>query len=415
MNQTAAAQLPHNRLPLAALLSANIVSTVGNLFTTIAVPWFVLQTTGSATKTGITGAVTALSFVASFFGGTLVDRIGFKRVAVGGDLASGITVALVPLLYHTIGLAFWQLLVLVFLRALCNTPGGTGRRGLLPDLITLAGARTERVNGLYQATLNGASLAGAALAGVLIALIGTSNMLWLDGVSFLFSATAISLAVPTIARPGARTARASYWHELAEGWRFLVRDRLLIGMSTLAALVNFIGAALLGVILPVYARQVYGTSVALGALFAGASAGTLIGSLCYAAAAVRLRRYRLFLIGVALLNTAFWLLIPLPPLLVAVPAIALRGIGIGLIAPSFGVVYQERVPAALRGRVFGTGDALGTLATPLGLLSAGYAVSTIGLRGALIGLGMFTLVPSLWAVANKALRAMDAVESAHRS
>src|SRR3954470_10917395 len=175
MDRTAAVRLHRKRIPLIALLTANIVSTVGNLFTSIAIPWFVLQTTGSAVKTGITGAITAISFVASFFGGTLVDRIGFKRVAVGGDLASGIAVALIPLLYHTVGLAFWQLLVLVFLRALCNTPGETGRRGLLPDLIALAGARTERVNGIYQSTLYGANLIGTALIGLIISLVGTAN------------------------------------------------------------------------------------------------------------------------------------------------------------------------------------------------------------------------------------------------
>src|SRR5262249_15968390 len=151
--------------------------------------------------------------------------------------------------------------------------------------------------------------------------------------------------------------------DLTEGWRFLIGDQLLLGMTTLAALVNFIGAALLGVILPVYAREVYGTSVALGALFAGASAGMLAGSLCYAAAAAWLSRVRLFLVGVALLNTAFWLLAPLPSLIFAVPAVALRGLGIGLLAPGFGVVSQERVPAAMRGRVFGTSGAIGTLAT----------------------------------------------------
>lgn len=409
MNQTVAARLPRNRIPLVALLTATIVSTVGNLFTTIAVPWFVLQTTGSPTKAGITGAVTALSFVASFFGGTLVDRIGFRRVAVGGDLASGIAVALVPLLYHTVGLSFWQLLALVFLRALCNTPGNTARHGLLPDLIALADARAERVNGIYQATLNGAGLVGTALAGLLIALIGTSNMLWLDGLSFLFSATVTFLAVPAALHSAPRRARDSYWRELAEGWHFLTGDRLLISMGILAALINFIGAALLGVILPVYARQVYGTSVALGMLFAGASGGMLIGSACYAAAAARLSRFRLFLIGIALLNTAFWLLSPLPPLLIAVPAVALRGVGIGLLAPGFQVISQARVPAAMRGRVFGTGDALATLATPLGALLAGYAVSRLGLQGALIGLGLFTLVPSLWAVSNRALRQMDRV------
>lgn len=411
MNQTAAAQAPRHRIPLVALLTANIVSNVGNLFTTISVPWFVLQITGSPTKTGITGAVTALSFVASFFGGTLVDRIGFKRVAVGGDIASGCAVALVPLLYHTLGLAFWQLLTLVFLRALFNTPGDTARLGLLPDLITLAAASKERVNGIYQATLNGARLAGTALVGLLIALVGASNMLWLDGVSFLLSATVVGLAVPVIARPILRTVRASYWHELAEGWHFLIRDRLLLGMAVLASLVNFIGAAFAAVILPVYARQVYGTSVSLGALFGGASVGTLIGSLCYTAVALRLSRFRILIVGIGLMSGVFWLLTPFPPLAVAACAVAVRGLATGLVAPLFGLVQQERVPAALRGRVFGTSQAMGTLAVPLGTLLAGYGVAAIGLRGTLISMGIFTLVASVWAFASSALHELHTSET----
>ena len=42
----------------------------------------------------------------------MVDRIGYKRLSVFTDIVSGIAVALVPLLYSTVGLAFWQLLVL---------------------------------------------------------------------------------------------------------------------------------------------------------------------------------------------------------------------------------------------------------------------------------------------------------------
>ncbi len=412
MTQASALQDEPNWIPLVALLTANVVSTVGNIFTTISVPWFVLETTGSPTMTGIAGAVTALSFVASFFGGTFVDRIGFKRVAVGGDLASGIAVALVPLLYHLVGLEFWQLLALVFLRALFNTPGNTARLGLLPDLITLASADKDRVNGIYQATLNGATLIGTALTGILIALVGTSNMLWLDAASFLVSATLVSLAVPRSPRPLPTAERPSYWCELGEGLQFLLRDRLLWGMSVLAALVNFIGAALFAVILPVYAREVYGTSVSLGALFAGASAGTLIGSVCYTGIALRLSRYRLFMIGVVLLSAVFWLLAPFPSLFLAVAAISLRGIATGLIGPIFGVVQQERVPFTLRGRVFGTSQALGTLAVPLGTLLAGYGIGLVGLRGALIGMGAFTLVAALWAVTNQALREMNAIKAA---
>jgi len=63
------------RVPLYALLAANSVSVVGNAMTAVAVPWFVLETTGSAARTGLTGAVIALGAVlAAFFGGPVVDR-----------------------------------------------------------------------------------------------------------------------------------------------------------------------------------------------------------------------------------------------------------------------------------------------------------------------------------------------------
>src|SRR5215813_6525356 len=105
-----------NRLPLYALYAADVISVSGNMMAFIAIPWFVLQTTGSASKTGLTAFVTALpAVIAGFFGGVIIDRIGYKRTSVIADLSSGIAVAMLPLLFNTVGLAFWQLLVLVFL------------------------------------------------------------------------------------------------------------------------------------------------------------------------------------------------------------------------------------------------------------------------------------------------------------
>src|SRR5207249_3590299 len=119
MEPMVAATPTRNRLPILGLLVANTISQVGSALTFIAVPWFVLQTTGSAAKTGLTGVFEALPFIiAGIFGGTLVDRLGFKRTSILADLTSGLTVALIPLLYHTVGLAFWQLLALSFLGSL---------------------------------------------------------------------------------------------------------------------------------------------------------------------------------------------------------------------------------------------------------------------------------------------------------
>lgn len=89
---------------------------MGNVLAFVAIPWFVLQTTGSAAKTGLIGGAFLLAaVVAGVVGGPVVDRLGFKRASIVADLAGAVTVALIPLLYQTIGLAFWQLLMLVFL------------------------------------------------------------------------------------------------------------------------------------------------------------------------------------------------------------------------------------------------------------------------------------------------------------
>lgn len=107
------------RLPLYALFAANAVSAVGDVLAFLAVPWFVLETTGSLTQTGITAACTTASVaVSAFFGASVVDWLGYRTASVISDLASGLSIALIPLLYLVGHLAFPALLALVFLGAL---------------------------------------------------------------------------------------------------------------------------------------------------------------------------------------------------------------------------------------------------------------------------------------------------------
>ncbi len=84
------------------------ISYTGDVLTLLAIPWFVLQTTGSVEQTGITAFFSTLpTALSAFFGSTIVDRLGYKRTSVTGDIASAITIALIPFLYSTIGLALW--------------------------------------------------------------------------------------------------------------------------------------------------------------------------------------------------------------------------------------------------------------------------------------------------------------------
>ncbi len=82
-----ASALPTKRTPITSLTIAGIVSLTGSMLTSVVIPWFVLQTTNSAAKTGLTGVFATLPYIiGGIFGGTLVDRLGFKRMSVLADL-----------------------------------------------------------------------------------------------------------------------------------------------------------------------------------------------------------------------------------------------------------------------------------------------------------------------------------------
>jgi hypothetical protein len=104
-----------DRRGIYSLFTAEGVGQIGNLTAIVALPCFVLETTGSAARTGIvSGALAMGAVIPAVLGGPLVDRLGFKRSSVLADLASAAVVAAVPLLHLAGVLQFWQLVVLVF-------------------------------------------------------------------------------------------------------------------------------------------------------------------------------------------------------------------------------------------------------------------------------------------------------------
>jgi MFS family permease len=87
------------RRPLAVLLAANVISITGSSLTLMGVPWFVLQSTGSAADAGVVAFCAMLpAALAALAGGPVVDRVGRRRVSVVSDLVCGAAVGAVPLL-----------------------------------------------------------------------------------------------------------------------------------------------------------------------------------------------------------------------------------------------------------------------------------------------------------------------------
>jgi len=395
-----------DRGPLFALFAANAVSMTGNVAALIAIPWFVLETTGSPAKTGITAFAALLPVVLSgLFGGALVDRLGYRRASILSDLASAGAVAAIPLMHSTIGLEFWQLVVLVFLGGLLDAPGSSARTALLPDVVARAGWSYERATGAAAVVERGSRLAGAPFAGLLIAVTGPTNVLWIDAATFLVSAAAIAFGVP---RPAKTTERpvTSYLRELREGYAFLRRDRTLAVLVLTVALTNSLDAVAM-VALPVYAREVYGSAVSLGLLVGAAGAGSVIGALAFAGVGERLSRRGVFTFGFLFTSAWYPVAATFPPLGVLVGAKFLSGIAGGPLNPVIDTVFLERIPEGMRGRVFGATHAAAWIAMPFGVLVAGWLIETVGLRATLLGSGAAYVAVTLTARFSKALRDLD--------
>ncbi len=393
-------------LPIRVLLLTSLVSILGNQLTGLAVPWFVLETTGSASKTGITAAVTVIPvIIATFFGGALVDRTGYRGLSVFSDLASAMTVAAVPLFYLTTGLSFPGLLILMFLGAIFDAPGSTARGAMIPQLAQRSGVPLERINANFGMIGAASSLFAAPLAALLIAWLGPVTVLWFNAGTFVFSGLAVFLLIPALDRAGA--SGESFMADVKVGLRY-VADKALIRTIVWAALViNMLFAPLFGVAIPYFANQELQSVRALGIMLGGEGLGALAGSFLYGRLSARFKRRTFLLAAVLLLTLPVFPLATLPAEWAATGLLALVGIGSGLVNPMIGTFLQLTTPARLLGRVSGLVRAGAMVATPVGLVLGGTMIAVLSLSGTilLIGSALAIVLAVLWV--NRSLHELD--------
>ncbi|MFC8079631.1 MFS transporter [Streptomyces sp. NPDC057307] len=406
---------PVRRWPLTAVLIANAISATGRTLSMIGIPWFVLQTTGSAGRAGVVAFCATLPVVlAALIGGPVIDRIGRRRVSIASDVLCALSVGAIPLLHRADALPFWTLCALVALHGLAHTPGDTARYVLVPDLAEHAGTSLTRAASLFDAVERGARMLGAALAGLVIALLGAEVALLLDASTFVLSALLIAAGLRGVrgAEPVKDMAPVSlrtYGSELREGYAYLAHTRLLAAVVLMVMFMNGIDQGWNAVLLPVHAEQNLGGAAELGLITAVFGAGGLLGALLYGAVGHRFRRRTVLAAAVLLVGAPRFAVAGLTDSTVALAVVmGAAGVAGGTINPILTTVMYERVPDRLRSRVTGAMTAGCELTMPLGGLTAGLLVEGAGLSPALLLLGGVYLLATLSPVLLPVWRGLDA-------
>lgn len=403
-----------------ALLGAVLISSIGEAMVIVAVPWFVLETTGSAARTGVLLAVGAVaSGLAGMLAGPLVDRWGFKRMAVTAYVFGGAAAACIPVLHHLGRLDFATLIGLAAAASVLDVPGVAAVTGLVPGLAGAARMPLERGNALLGGVHQTAQLAGVPLGGLATATLGTDAVLAMDALGCLLAALVISAGVPSsrATRPALddRVPETSdpppvvcaYLDEIRVGLRLLWRERLVRALACSGAAFNALDSGLAGVLLVIYAHRELGSAAALGVMLTAFGVGVLAGTGIYAAIGHRLGRRWAYLAsgaGVGLLVAG--LAVASPSLPVAALLLGLLGMVAAPVGPVRTSAFQRGLRAETYGRVVSAVDTIGMAAVPLGAAATAVAVEALGVRPALavLAAAYLLVVTACWR--SPALRAL---------
>ena len=390
-----------SRTGLVGLLTADGISMLGTRMSMLAIPWFVLITTGSATKTGLAAFFELGPYVmVQAAGGPVVDRWGPRRIAIVTDLTAGLVMAAIPLLYAKDALTFPLLLGALALSGAVRGAGDSARLVLLPGVREPAGISLERATGIYDGVNRTMSMVGAPLAGFLIAVFSAPWVIAIDAATFIASAVLITLLIPRSADPvrdlEAESVAASYVEQLREGLRFIRADRLLMAIAVMVFVTNLLDMSMASVLLPVWVEDRIGDPVALGLIGAALGIGAVIGNVVAAWIGERLPRRRTygwgFLVGGA---PRFLILVVAMTISPVLAVFFVSGLAVGVINPILGAVEYERVPRTLQARVLGTLGAVAWAGMPLGGLVGGAMVTVIGLQPTLLAMGAIYFATTL--------------------
>ena len=175
-------------VPLRALLAAEVVSTTGSQMTWLALPWFVLRTTGSPQQmTWVIIAEVVPIGVLGFWGGAIAARVGTRRTMLTCDLARAPLLAAIPLLHSAGLLPFPALLALVAATGVFIAPYFAVQRAVVPELVGEEQGDVAYATAFFQAANRLTIFLGPPAAGVLISLLGAAQILYVDAAGVIRS------------------------------------------------------------------------------------------------------------------------------------------------------------------------------------------------------------------------------------
>jgi len=398
------ASLKHRSFAL--LWSGQTLSRLGDSIYRVALAWWVLEKTGSAT---VLGKVFILSLapmlLLALIGGVTVDRFSRVRVMLAADLMRFFVMASMAIL------AFGQLLEVWHVYAASIVMGSVeaffqpAYTAALPDIIPRESLVSA--NSLTSLSRQLAQVVGPALSGVIVQLGSTSTAFALNAGTFLLSAACLVPALKSIS-PKTVSERGSMIRDLQDGLKTVANSSWLWITIGVTSLLNLTQGGPYCVSLPFLVKgSFHADAGSLGLTYSMFAVGSVVATLALNRFAV-IRRRGILAYCALIVSGLMTLAFGLAP---SLNAIFLFSFVLGASISVFGLIWvstlQDIVQRDLLGRVVSI-DYLGSYAfMPLSYGLTGWATDRFGVTMVFIVGGTLTAALPILGLMHSSIRRLN--------
>jgi MFS family permease len=351
-------------------LIGGTISLLGDQFYLVALPWLVLQQTGSAVAMGaimMTGAIPRALLM--LMGGAVSDRMSARKVMMATATARTLLVTVIGVLVWLRILRTWELYALAAAFGVADAFAVPAQTAYMPSL--LKREQLVAASSVSQSTGQLTTILGPVPAGFVIQTLGVAWAFFVDAISFLFIIGALwKLPDP----PKSQTARKAMWHSIAEGIAYVGKDVPLRSLMLLATIMNFCIAGPVSIGLAYLTKTRFGSPAAYGIVISAVAAGSLLGALLAGVWKIRRRGVMILLVS-AVLGLCLGSIGLMDRVWSTAGVLLVMGAGAGIVNVHIGAWAMQRIDGAVRGRVASVLMLASFGITPISLAVAGFLVA----------------------------------------
>lgn len=395
----------------ALLWSGQLLSALGDGIYRVALAWWVLEKTGSATAMStIFIFASAPMLVFLLIGGVAVDRYSRARVMLLSDALRGCLIGILAVLAFAHRLEVWHIYLVSLLFGIVGAFFGPAYRALVPEIVPRE--LLPSANGLTTLSIQLADIAGPALGALIVSTSGSPAAFTLDSLSFVISVLCLAPLVRLALSGPAPKERKSVLHDFREGVEVVRKSSWLLITIVIASLANITLAAPFAIALPFLIKDyLHGGVGSLGLIYsmlsAGSIAGTILGTI-WLERTSGLRARGLFAYGLWIAGGLLIVVFGLP---VTIYAIAPAGFLIGAVFAVPNLIFITTLQELIPGKVFGRVTSIATLGSiglvPVGSGLVGWATDRVGAPTIFILSGILTALLAALALINPIIRNLD--------